>query len=83
MVSDKMMESCQIIDFKKVPSDDQNEEDQGQVTFAPKGINSQAASASYQHIVIEENSDETKIACDVCQYEDDFDDDEIFICNLC
>ena len=53
------------------------------MTFAPKGINSQAASSSYQHIVIEENSDETKITCDVCQYEDDFDDDEILICNLC
>lgn len=54
------------------------------MTFAPRGSNSQATlEANIQHIVIEENSDETKIACDVCQYTDDFDEDEIFICSLC
>ena len=54
------------------------------MTFAPRGSNPQATlEANIQHIVIEENSDETKIACDVCQYTDDFDEDEIFICSLC
>ena len=36
-----------------------------------------------KNIRIEENSDEDKIACDVCQYLDDYEEDEIVICGLC
>ena len=33
--------------------------------------------------MIDVNSDETEMACDVCLYQDDFDGDEIVICGLC
>ena len=36
-----------------------------------------------QTIVVAENADEEKIACDVCRYLDDYEDDEIVICGLC